>query len=151
MLLTNSGSEATYAALRLARAVTGRTLDRQVPGHLPRLARRGADERDQPRRRRSAQQDPLSLGMLPEAVEQTIVLPFNDVEAVPRSCWQQGDEIAAVLVEVIPHNIGCVLPTAGVPDRRCERRRGGTASLLIFDEVITGFRHDLGGYQKIAA
>ncbi|HXF62202.1 MAG TPA: aminotransferase class III-fold pyridoxal phosphate-dependent enzyme, partial [Caldilineaceae bacterium] len=61
----------------------------------------------------------------------------------------QGEQIAAILVEIIPHNIGCVLPR---PDFLAALRDLTTryGALLIFDEVITGFRHDLGGYQRLA-
>ena len=78
VLLTSTGSEATFHALRLARAVTGRRLRRQVPGLLPRLARLRGDERDLARRPGRAASDPLSKGMLPEVTEATLVLPFND-------------------------------------------------------------------------
>lgn len=147
VLLANSGSEATYAALRLARAVTGRSSIVKFQGtyhgwHDAVLMNviSSPDKIGLP--------DPLSLGMLPEVVEHTIVLPFNDVEAVADMLQQRGDAIAAILVEVIPHNIGCVLPRPEFLQalRELTQQHG---SLLIFDEVITGFRHDLGGYQKI--
>ena len=148
ILLTNSGSEATYAALRLARGVTGRNSIVKFQGtyhgwHDAVLMNViSAPEK-------LGQRDPLSLGMLPEVVEHTIVLPFNDVEAVADTLQQHGDDIAAVLVEIIPHNIGCVMPR---PEFLQALRDLTTAhgSLLIFDEVITGFRHGLGGYQAIA-
>jgi len=147
VLLTNSGSEATYAALRLARAVTGRGSIIKFQGayhgwHDAVLMNviSAPDKIGHP--------DPLSLGMLPEVVAHTIVLPFNDVEAVAETLQQRGDEIAAVVVEVIPHNIGCILPRPEFLSalRSLTRAHG---SLLIFDEVITGFRHNLGGYQRI--
>jgi glutamate-1-semialdehyde 2,1-aminomutase len=147
VLLTNSGSEATYAALRLARAVTGRNKIIKFQGtyhgwHDAVLMNViSAPEK-------IGQYDPLSLGMLPEVIKNTIILPFNDVEALGEVLQQRGDEIAAILVEVIPHNIGCVLPRpeflAAV--RELSQHYG---ALLIFDEVITGFRHGLGGYQGI--
>jgi glutamate-1-semialdehyde 2,1-aminomutase len=87
--------------------------------------------------------------MSPGVVDDTIILPFNDIEAVSDLLQQRGDEIAAILVEVIPHNIGCVLPR---PEFLQALRQlcDSHGSLLIFDEVITGFRHALGGYQRIA-
>lgn len=148
VLLTNSGSEATYAALRLARAVTGRNsiikFQGTYHGWHDAVLMNVISAPDKIGRR-----DPLSLGMLPEVVEHTIVLPFNDIEMLADTLQQRGDQIAAVLVEVIPHNIGCVLPR---PEflaalRELTRQHG---SLLVFDEVITGFRHDLGGYQRLA-
>jgi glutamate-1-semialdehyde 2,1-aminomutase len=82
-------------------------------------------------------------------VDDTLVLPFNDVEEAAQTMHDLGGEIAAVILEPIPHNIGCVLPRPGFLRglRDLTREHG---SLLIFDEVITGFRHGLGGYQKIA-
>jgi glutamate-1-semialdehyde 2,1-aminomutase len=147
VLLTNSGSEATYAALRLARAVTGRPTIVKFQGtyhgwHDAVLMNViSAPEK-------IGQKDPLSLGMLPEVIEHTLVLPFNDVEALSETLRERGNEIAAVLVEIIPHNIGCVLPR---PEFLQALREQTTAHdiVLIFDEVITGFRHGLGGYQQI--
>jgi len=148
VLLTNSGSEATFAALRLARAVTDRDTIVKFQGtyhgwHDAVLMNviTPAD--------RMGQKDPLSLGMLQDTVDHTLVLPFNDIAAVTTLLRERGDEIAAILVEVIPHNIGCVLPTPEfLQVLREETTKAGT--LLIFDEVITGFRHALGGYQSIA-
>jgi len=94
------------------------------------------------------QYDPLSLGMLPEVIKNTIILPFNDIEAVGEALQQGADEIAAILVEVIPHNIGCVLPRREFLTALRELA-ASHGILLIFDEVITGFRHALGGYQSI--
>ena len=147
VLLANSGSEATYAALRLARAVTGRNSIIKFQGayhgwHDAVLMNviSPPDKIGRP--------DPLSLGMLPEVIAHTTVLPFNDVEAVAATLQERGDEIAAILVEVIPHNIGCVLPRPEFLTALRELTRAH-GSLLIFDEVITGFRHALGGYQQI--
>ena len=147
VLLCNSGSEATYAALRLARAVTGRKsiikFQGTYHGWHDAVLMNVISPPD-----KIGRKDPLSLGMLPEVVEHTIVLPFNDREAVAATLQRQGEEIAAVLVEVIPHNIGCVLPRPEFLTalRELTRTHG---TLLIFDEVITGFRHSLGGYQQI--
>jgi glutamate-1-semialdehyde 2,1-aminomutase len=147
VLLTNSGSEATYAALRLARAVTGRNkivkFQGTYHGWHDSVLMNVISPPD-----KIGQYDPLSLGMLPEVVQQTLILPFNDVEAVSELLGQRGDEIAAILVEVIPHNIGCVMPRPEFLQalRDLSTRYG---ALLIFDEVITGFRHALGGYQSL--
>ena len=147
VLLTNSGSEATYAALRLARGVTGRNKIIKFQGTYHGWHDAVLMNVISPPER-IGQRDLLSLGMSPGVVEETIVLPFNDIEAISDLIQQQGDEIAAVLVEVIPHNIGCVLPR---PEFLQALRQLCTTSgaLLIFDEVITGFRHALGGYQSI--
>ena len=148
VLLTNSGSEATYAALRLARAVTGRNSIIKFQGTYHGWHDAVLMNVITPAEKMGTK-DPLSLGMLPDTVDHTVVLPFNDVAAVRQTLAVQGESIAAILVEVIPHNIGCVLPTAEfLQTLRDEATRYGC--VLIFDEVITGFRHDLGGYQKIA-
>jgi glutamate-1-semialdehyde 2,1-aminomutase len=147
VLLTNSGSEATYAALRLARAATGRNRIVKFQGTYHGWHDAVLMNVITPAGK-MGQKDPLSLGMLPDAIENTIVLPFNDVEAVRETLEREGESIAAILVEVIPHNIGCVLPTLEfLTALREETTRHG--SLLIFDEVITGFRHSLSGYQGI--
>jgi glutamate-1-semialdehyde 2,1-aminomutase len=147
VLLTNSGSEATYAALRLARAVTGRNSIVKFQGTYHGWHDAVLMNVISPAEK-IGQRDLLSLGMLPEVVEHTIILPFNDVEAFAETLQERGDEIAAVLVEVIPHNIGCVLPRPEFLAALRELTRA-SGTLLIFDEVITGFRHDLGGYQKL--
>lgn len=93
--------------------------------------------------------DPGSAGMLDEAIDHTLVCRFNDLEDVERTLEENKGEIAAIIVEPIPHNIGCVLPEPGFLAGLRELTNKYN-SLLIFDEVITGFRHDLGGFQKIA-
>lgn len=147
VLLTNSGSEATYAALRLARAVTGRQgiikFQGTYHGWHDAVLMNVISTAD-----KIGQRDLLSLGMVQETVEQTTVLPFNDSEALRETLRQHGEQIAAILVEIIPHNIGCVLPQpVFLEAMRTEADRYGC--VLIFDEVVTGFRHDLGGYQNI--
>ena len=147
ILFCNSGSEATYHAIRLARAVTGRKRVVKFQGCYhgwhDYLAMNVISAPD-----RVGRSDPLSAGSLPEAIAQTTILPFNDQDALERTVGQQGNEIAAVILEPIPHNIGCVLPERDflLALRQLTRQRG---ILLIFDEIVTGFRHTLGGYQSI--
>ncbi len=148
VLLTNSGSEATYAALRLARAVTGRNKIVKFQGTYHGWHDAVLMNVISPPEK-IGHKDPLSLGMLPEVIQQTLILPFNDIEAIADTLQQRGDEIAAVIVEVIPHNIGCVLPRPEFLAALRELTRAHGV-LLIFDEVITGFRHSLGGYQAIS-
>jgi glutamate-1-semialdehyde 2,1-aminomutase len=148
VLLTNSGSEATYAALRLARAVTGRNKIIKFQGTYHGWHDSVLMNVISPPEK-LGQYDPLSLGMLPEVIQQTIILPFNDIEAVAETLQQRGDEIAAIIVEVIPHNIGCVLPRQEFLIALHDLSRAHSA-LLIFDEVITGFRHSLAGYQGMS-
>lgn len=145
-LIFGSGTEATYLAQRLARAVTGRKKLVKFQGcfhgwHDYLLMNIiSAPEK-------IGHKDPGSAGMLPEAIENTIVLPFNDSEALESAIKAQGDDIAAVILEPIPHNIGCVMPRLTFVEtlrRLCDQH----GIILIFDEVITGFRHGLGGYQE---
>jgi len=145
--LCNSGSEATFHAMRLARAVTGRRklikfqgcyhgwhdyLCMNIISPVERLGKK----------------DPGSAGMLQEAVDNTLVLTFNSLEEVERAVEESKGEIAAIILEPIPHNIGCVLPDKEFLQglrRICDSE----GVILVFDEVITCFRHDLGGYQKL--
>ena len=148
VIFCNSGSEATYSAIRLARAATGRRklikFQGCYHGWHDAVAMNVISPPDRVGRR-----DPLSAGMTPEVVEDTLVLTFNDVEAVTQTIYDRGDTLAAVILEPIPHNIGCVLPHLEFLRalRDLTRRHG---IVLIFDEIITGFRHGLGGYQQIA-
>ena len=153
VLFCNSGSEATYHAIRLARAVTGRQKIIKFQGcyhgfhdavamnviSSPEVA--GAGRGPYPH-------DPLSAGAVKEAVENTIVLTFNNIHEVADAVRHHKHDIAAIILEPIPHNIGCVMPRheflAGLRQIATEMD-----IVLIFDEVITGFRHSLGGYQKI--
>ena len=145
-LLFGSGTEATYLAQRLARAVTGRVKLVKFQGcfhgwHDYLLLNIISPPE------RIGKKDPASAGMLPQAIENTLVLPFNDIEALEQTVMTQGEQIAAIILEPIPHNIGCVLPSQEFVQalrRLCDDH----GIILIFDEVITGFRHGLGGYQE---
>ena len=148
VLLCNSGSEATFNAVRLARAVTGRKKIIKFQGcyhgwhdYLCMNVISPAEK--------IGQYDFHSAGMLEAAAMQTLVLPFNRIDAVEDALQQHRGEIAAIILEPIPHNIGCVTPVAGFLEglRELSTLHG---TILIFDEVITGFRHGLGGYQKHA-
>ncbi len=148
VLLTVTGSEATFHALRVARTATGRRdvikFQGCYHGWHDSVAMNVISPAD-----RVGKKDPLSRGMLQEALDATIVLPFNDAEAVVVAFEERPGQVAAVIVEPIPHNIGAVLPKPGFLERLRElcTKHG---AVLIFDEVITGFRHGLGGYQAIA-
>jgi glutamate-1-semialdehyde 2,1-aminomutase len=91
--------------------------------------------------------DPLSKGVLPEVIDATIVCRFNDAEDVERALAEH--DVAAIILEPIPHNIGTVLPKPGFLERLRELATAH-GTVLVFDEVITGFRHGLGGFQAIA-
>jgi glutamate-1-semialdehyde 2,1-aminomutase len=91
---------------------------------------------------------PLSQGSMPEVIEHTLVCAFNNVSDVEAAMAANRDQIAAIIVEPIPHHIGCVLPKPGFLEALREMS-SVNGIILIFDEVITGFRHGLGGYQKV--
>jgi glutamate-1-semialdehyde 2,1-aminomutase len=147
VLLTNSGSEATYHAIRLARAATGRRLLVKFEGCYHGWHDSVAVSLT-PTELQLGKPDPLSAGAIREVLDLTIVLPFNDLNAVAEAFAVHGGDIAAVIVEPIAHNVGALLPVDGFLAelrRHCDRH----GSILIFDEVITGFRHDIGGFQRI--
>ena len=148
VLLTCTGSEATFHALRLARTATGRRYVIKFQGCYHGWHDAVAMNVISPAERVGTK-DPLSGGMLPEVIEATIVCPFNDPEAVERALDEHDGDVAAIILEPIPHNIGAVLPQPGFLERLRElATKHGT--VLVFDEVITGFRHGLGGYQAVA-
>ena len=92
--------------------------------------------------------DPLSAGILPDVHAELIVLEWNDLEGLERLMDERGHEIAAVILEPIPHAIGVVMPEQEFLTRlRALTREHGV--VLVFDEVVTGFRHALGGFQAI--
>ncbi|HVX45839.1 MAG TPA: aspartate aminotransferase family protein [Mycobacteriales bacterium] len=146
VLLTCTGSEATFHAIRVARAATGRRLLVKFQGCYhgwhDSVALNVISSPD-----RVGGKDPLSAGTLPEVIDATVVCPFNDAAAV-EEVLAAGD-VAAVIIEPIPHNIGAVLPQPGFLERLRELCTAH-GTVLIFDEVITGFRHGLAGYQGVA-
>lgn len=141
----NSGTEATMSALRLARAYTGRPkvikFEGCYHGHADGLlARAGSGV--------ATLGLPDSPGVPPSYAQETIVLPYNDLDAVARAFRQQGDSIAAVIVEPVAANMGVVPPSPTfLPGLRHLTRQYG--ALLIFDEVVTGFRLCYGGAQTL--
>ncbi|WP_283134972.1 aspartate aminotransferase family protein [Rhizohabitans arisaemae] len=147
MIATMSGSEATAQAVRLARAVTGRPLLVKFQGCYhgwhDSVARNVISPAD-----RAYGRDPLSAGLLDEAVDSTLIAEFNDLDSVRALYERHPERIAAVILEPIPHNVGALLPTQEFLQglRTLTSEHG---SLLVFDEVITGFRHAPGGYQQI--
>jgi glutamate-1-semialdehyde 2,1-aminomutase len=142
--LVNSGTEATMSALRLARGFTGRDLTVKFEGcyhgHVDSLLVKAGSGM-------------ATLGIadtagVPQAfAETTIALPFNSIAAVEKAFTDRGDRIAAVIVEPVVGNMGCVPPAAGFLEalRDLTTRHG---AVLIFDEVMTGFRVALGGAQQ---
>ncbi len=141
VLFCNSGSEATYHAIRLSRAVTGRKklikFQGCYHGWHDYVARNMLSAWDMIGKR-----DPGSAGMMDEAIDNTLVCTFNDLDDVERMFQENKGEVAALIVEPIPHNIGCIMPLPGFLAGLRELCTTYGA-LLIFDEVITGFRHDI--------
>jgi glutamate-1-semialdehyde 2,1-aminomutase len=141
----SSGTEAAMSALRLARAATRRDLivkfEGCYHGHADGLlvaAGSGA----------TTLGVPTSPGVPAAVAAQTVVLPFNDLAAVDRLFAARGGEIAAVIVEPIAGNMGVVPPRLGFLDR-LRLRTEEHGALLIFDEVMTGFRVAFGGAQEL--
>jgi len=142
--MVNSGTEATMSALRLARGYTGRSkvvkFEGNYHGHADSfLASAGSGV--------ATLSIPGTPGVPAEVVAHTLLAPYNDLEAVKKLFAEHGDDIAAVIVEPMAGNMGCVLPAEGFLEglRELTRKNG---ALLIFDEVITGFRLSYGGAQK---
>jgi glutamate-1-semialdehyde 2,1-aminomutase len=142
----NSGTEATYHAIRLARAHTGNRKVLKFEGCY-----HGwhdyVDTSVYPPADRVGERYPESDGMLPEAVEATLVSPFNDAEAARETIREHADDLAAVILEPIPHSVGCILPD----ETFLRTLREETAERdvpLVFDEVITAFRHSPRGMQS---
>ena len=142
--MTSSGTEAAMSSVRLARAVTGR--DRLIKfsgnyhGHVDALLA-------------SAGSGLMTLGIpstpgVPSGVAaDTIVVPYNDIDAVTAAVTQHGEALAAILVEPVAGNMGVVPPAPGFLEALrmlCD----ASGALLVFDEVITGFRIARGGAQE---
>ncbi|MGH3490345.1 MAG: aspartate aminotransferase family protein, partial [Actinopolymorphaceae bacterium] len=148
LLLTSTGSEATFHALRLARAATGRRYVVKFQGCYhgwhDAVSLNVISSADAVGRK-----DPISAGILPEVIEATLVAEFNDVEGLTTLFDALGSDIAAVILEPIPHNVGALLPDEAFL-RACRDLTSRHGAVLVFDEVITGFRHHLGGYQAIS-
>jgi glutamate-1-semialdehyde 2,1-aminomutase len=141
----NSGTEATMSALRVARAFTGRhkiiKFAGGYHGHADMLlvaAGSGA----------LTLGVPDSPGVPPAATGETLTAPYNDADAVRELFARFPDEIAAVIVEPVAGNMGCVVPRPGYLQALRDLTREYSA-LLIFDEVITGFRVAYGGAQAL--
>jgi glutamate-1-semialdehyde 2,1-aminomutase len=148
VLLTTSGSEATFHAVRLARAVTGRPLLIKFQGCFHGWHDSVAMNVISPAERLGTR-DPISRGILPATLEATLVCRWNDAADLEATFAAHPEQVAAVILEPIPHNVGALLPEPGFLQRireLCDR----FGALMIMDEVITGFRHALGGFEKIA-
>ncbi len=143
--LVNSGTEATMHAIRVARGYTGRDKVIKFEGcyhgaHDYMLVKAGSGA--------STFGAPNSLGIPKDTVKNTIVLPYNNVDALEDVIQREGEEIAAIILEPVIGNAGVILPVCGYLKkiRRLTEEKG---IVLIFDEVITGFRLALGGAQEL--
>jgi glutamate-1-semialdehyde 2,1-aminomutase len=145
MRFVSSGTEAAMSAVRVARGFTGRpkivTFAGCYHGHADLLLAQAGSGL-------ATLGLPASAGVTSGAVADTIVLPYNDLDAVQDAFAAQKDHIAGVIVEPVAANMGVILPTEEfLPGLRDVTLQSG--SLLIFDEVITGFRLSGGGAQQL--
>lgn len=143
--LVNSGTEATMSAIRLARAATGRKkvlkFDGGYHGHVDGLLVKAGSGA-------ATFNVPDSAGVPQEITQLTISVPYNHLDAVTNAMDEHGDDIAGIIVEPVAGNMGCVPPAEGFLQglrQICDER----GSLLIFDEVMTGFRVAYGGAQAL--
>jgi glutamate-1-semialdehyde 2,1-aminomutase len=143
--LVSSGTEATMSAIRLARGFTGRDkfikCDGGYHGHADMLlAAAGSGA--------ATLGIPGSAGVPEGAVRDTLIVPYNDAEAVAAALDAHRDQVAAIIIEPVAGNMGCVPPVDGYLARLrelCDQH----GTLLIFDEVMTGFRVAMGGAQTL--
>jgi glutamate-1-semialdehyde 2,1-aminomutase len=141
--MTSSGTEASMSAIRLARAVTGRELllkfSGAYHGHVDGLMAQAGSGL-------ATQAIPASPGVTAAAAAGTVIVPWNQPDAVIDAT--ERHEFAAILVEPVPANMGVVPPAPGLLDLLRERA-DRTGALLVFDEVISGFRLSRGGAQEL--
>ena len=143
--MVNSGTEATMSAIRLARGATGRDMiikfDGCYHGHADSLLVEAGSGI-------ATLGIPGSSGVPKSFVEHTISLPYNDIECVKKVMEDKGDKIACIIVEPVAGNMGLVPPVDGFLETLKELTEKN-GSLLIFDEVMTGFRVAYGGAQSL--
>jgi glutamate-1-semialdehyde 2,1-aminomutase len=143
--LVNSGTEATMSALRLARAATGRNkilkFDGGYHGHVDSLLVKAGSGG-------ATFNLPDSAGVPKDVTALTLSVPYNDLDAVRAAMKEHGTDVAAIIVEPVAGNMGCIPPAAGFLDGLraiCDEH----GALLILDEVMTGFRVAYGGAQAL--
>jgi len=147
ILACTSGSEATLHAIRVSRAVTNRKKIIKFQGCFnggnDSLLRNALSRPDMLYKR-----DVMSKGILDEVIDNTLVCRLNDLDNVERTIKDNQDEIAAIIIEPLAHNIGCVF----LKDEFLQELRklcDNYGIILIFDEIVTGFRTNIGGWQAV--
>ena len=143
--MVNSGTEATMSAIRLARGYTGRDtlikFEGCYHGHADSLLVKAGSGA-------LTLGIPTSPGVPQDAARHTLTLQFNNIDEIERVFAESGEEIAAVIVEPVTGNMNCIAPAPGFLEALrtvCDR----SGAVLIFDEVMTGFRVGLGGAQGL--
>ena len=149
---TNSGSEATMLALRLARAHTGRTKFLKFEGHYhgwydPYCLNGHSHPAEQLGPRENPTLFPDSEGIPASVFDDVVLAPWNDLEALEGILRRHGRELAAIITEPIMANMGCILPRDGYLQKVRDLAHQYGA-LFILDEVVTGFRYAPGGCQQ---
>ena len=142
--MVNSGTEATMSAIRLARGFTGKEkiikFEGCYHGHVDSLLVKAG----------SGSMTfglPTSKGIHESSARNTLVLPFNDIKTFKKIVEELHEDIAAVIMEPVPGNMGVIIPEEGFL-KNIRKITEKYKILLIFDEVITGFRLGLGGAQE---
>ncbi len=150
---TNSGTEATMLALRLARGFTGRNKLLKFEGHYhgwydPYLLNAHSHSPKELGPPENPARIADSRGIPPAVFDDVLIAPWNDLPRLERIMREHGEELAAVITEPIMANMGCIPPREGYLQRLGELAHQYGA-LFIFDEVVTGFRYAPGGIQEL--
>jgi glutamate-1-semialdehyde 2,1-aminomutase len=146
---TNTGTEATMLALRLARAHSGRTKFLKFEGHYhgwydPYCLNGNSHPADELGPRENPSRFADSAGIPQSVFDDVVLAPWNDLEALENILRRCGHELAAIITEPIMANMGCILPRDGFLQKICDLAHQYGA-LFILDEVVTGFRYAPGG------